>query len=201
MIAHICGKLTHKSLEYLIVDVNGVGYKIHIPLSTFYRLPDIDSSVKLNTYTHVREDQLQLYGFLTTQERDIFQLLIGVSGIGPKLAINILSGIPCNVLYQALLNGDTKKLSATPGVGKKTAQRMILELRDKIEGITLSDEPPTIRKEGQEEIDRDLIFALINLGYKKTVAEKALKEAKAAIKMDTYIIEDLLREALRVLSN
>jgi Holliday junction DNA helicase RuvA len=201
MIAHIRGKLAHKSLDYLIVDVNGVGYKIHTPLSTFYRLPDTDSSIKLNTYTHVREDLLQLYGFLTTQERDLFQLLIGVSGIGPKLAINILSGIPCNALCQALSEGDAKKLSSTPGVGKKTAQRMVLELRDKIGGIPLPDEPPIIKKGAQEEIERDLIFALINLGYKKAVAERALKEAKETMKVDTYVIEDLLKEALRVLSS
>ncbi|PIQ44959.1 MAG: Holliday junction branch migration protein RuvA, partial [Deltaproteobacteria bacterium CG12_big_fil_rev_8_21_14_0_65_43_10] len=94
MIAQIHGILVHKSLDHLIVDVNGVGYKVHIPLSTFYQLPEIDSTIKLNTYTHVREGLLQLYGFFTRQERDIFQLLIGVSGIGPRLAINILSGIP-----------------------------------------------------------------------------------------------------------
>ena len=200
MIAQIHGILVYKSLDYLVVDVNGVGYKIHTPLSTFYQLPDIDSTVKLNTYTHVREDLFHLYGFLTKEERDLFQLLIGVSGIGPKLAINIISGIPANVLCKALSEGDISKLSAAPGVGKKTAERMVLELRDKIGTISLSDEPPVAIEKYSEKIERDVISALINLGYKKAVAEKALETTKNTLTAETLVLEDLLKGALRVLS-
>lgn len=200
MIAQIHGILVHKSLDHLIVDVNGVGYKVHIPLSTFYQLPEIDSTVKLNTYTHVREDLLQLYGFFTRQERDIFQLLIGVSGIGPRLAINILSGIPVWDLCKALSEGNVSRLSAAPGVGKKTAERMVLELRDKIGTIPFSEKPPIAGETDRGEVERDVISALINLGYKKAVAEKALETAKNTLKTDTSVLEDLLKEALRVLS-
>ncbi|MFA4910321.1 MAG: Holliday junction branch migration protein RuvA [Desulfobacteria bacterium] len=200
MIAQIHGILVHKSLDHLIVDVNGVGYKVHIPLSTFYQLPEIDSTVKLNTYTHVREDLLQLYGFFTRQERDIFQLLIGVSGIGPRLAINILSGIPVWDLCKALSEGNVSRLSAAPGVGKKTAERMVLELRDKIGTIPFSEKPPIAGETDRGEVERDVISALINLGYKKAVAENALEMAKNTLKTDTSVLEDLLKEALRVLS-
>lgn len=200
MIAQIHGILVYKSLDYLVVDVNGVGYKIHVPLSTFYQLPDIDSTVKLNTYTHVREDLFHLYGFLTKQERDLFQLLIGVSGIGPRLAINILSGIPVSVLCKALSEGDVSKLSAAPGVGKKTAERMVLELRDKIGTIPFSEKLPIAAEADREEVERDVISALINLGYKKAVAENAIEMAKNTLKTGTSVLEDLLKEALRVLS-
>jgi Holliday junction DNA helicase RuvA len=200
MIAQIHGILVHKSLDYLIVDVNGVGYKVHIPLSTFYQLPEIDSTVKLNTYTHVREDLLHLYGFFTRQERDIFELLISVSGIGPRLAINILSGIPAGDLCKALSEGNTGRLSAAPGVGKKTAERMVLELRDKIGMIPFSDKPPIAVEADRGEVEKDVISALINLGYKKAAAEKALETAKNTLKTDTSVLEDLLKEALRVLS-
>ncbi|MFH1625907.1 MAG: Holliday junction branch migration protein RuvA [Pseudomonadota bacterium] len=200
MIAQIHGRLVHKALDYLIVDVNGLGYKVHVPLSTFYRLPDVDSTIKLNTYTHVREDLLQLYGFLTERERDLFQILIGVSGIGPKLAINILSGIPVHELCEALSEGDVRKLSATPGVGRKTAERMIVDLRDKIAMTSFSNEPSITAKRDRDEVERDVISALINLGYKKVVAEKALEDAKSTIKADTLVLEDLLKEALRLLS-
>ena len=200
MIAQIRGVLVYKSLDYLVVDVNGVGYKIHVPLSTFYQLPDIDSTVKLNTYTHVREDLFHLYGFLTKQERDLFQLLIGVSGIGPRLAINILSGISVGDLCKALSEGDIGRLSATPGVGKKTAERMVLELRDKIRTVYISDEPSIVIERENEKIETDVISALINLGYKKAVAENAIEIAKNTLKTDTSVLEDLLKEALRVLS-
>ncbi|HCX90524.1 MAG: Holliday junction branch migration protein RuvA [Deltaproteobacteria bacterium CG_4_9_14_3_um_filter_44_9] len=200
MIAQIHGILVHKSLDHLIVDVNGVGYKVHIPLSTFYQLPEIDSTIKLNTYTHVREGLLQLYGFFTRQERDIFQLLIGVSGIGPRLAINILSGIPVGDICKALSEGNANRLSTAPGVGRKTAERMVLELRDKIGTIPFSEKPPIAAEADRGEVERDVISALINLGYKKAVAENALEMAKNTLKTDTSVLEDLLKEALRVLS-
>ncbi|MFH2012488.1 MAG: Holliday junction branch migration protein RuvA [Pseudomonadota bacterium] len=200
MIAQIHGVLVYKSLEYLIVDVNGVGYKIYVPLSTFYKLPDIDNTVKLNTYTHVREDLFHLYGFITKEERDLFQLLIGVSGIGPRLSINILSGISVGDLCKALSEGNISKLSATPGVGKKTAERMVLELRDKIRTVFFSDEPPVAIEKDNEKMETDVISALINLGYKKAVAEKALEITRETLKSDELVLEDLLKGALRVLS-
>ncbi len=200
MIAQIQGKLVHKSPDYLIIDVNGVGYEVHTPLSTFYQLPDIDSTIRLNTYTHIREDLLQLYGFLTMVEKDLFQLLIGVSGIGPRLAVNILSGIPGSDLCEALSEGDVRKLCATPGIGKKTAERMVVELKDKIGRVSLSDEPPATGKGDHEEIEEDVVSALVNLGYKKAAAERALGKAKNFMTGDTLIVEDLLKEALKVLS-
>ena len=200
MIAQIHGKLVRKSPDFLIVDVNGVGYEIHTPLSTFYQLPDIDSAVKLNIYTLVREDILQLYGFLTNGEKDLFKLLIGVSGIGPKLAVNILSGIQGRDLCQALSEGDIRKLTAIPGVGKKTAERLIIELRDKSRKISFMDEPSIAMNTGDKDIEEDVVSALVNLGYKKAAAERALKKAKNAVTGDTLVVEDLLKAALRVLS-
>ena len=200
MIAQISGKLIYKSPDHLIVDVNGVGYEIHTPLSTFYKLPDTNSPVRLITYTYVREDLLQLYGFLTAGERDLFQLLIGVSGIGPKLAVNILSGIPEIDLCKALSDGDVRKLSSTPGVGKKTAERMVLELRDKIGRITPQDGPLPSATEDHQEIEEDVVSALINLGYKRAAAEKAFKEARNHMSGDLATVEILLKETLKVLS-
>ena len=124
MIAQLRGKLIHKSPEYSIIDVGGVGYRVFTPFSTFYELPDIENQVTLHTYTNVREDALQLFGFLTTEEKEMFQLLLGVSGIGPKLAVNILSGISPEELRSALLSGNLLRLTAIPGIGKKTAERM-----------------------------------------------------------------------------
>jgi len=200
MIAQIYGKLIHKSIDYIIVDVNGMGYRIHVPLSTFYQLPEIDNTLKLNIYTYVREDLFHLYGFFTLEEKDLFQLLISVSGIGPRLAINILSGIPASDLCQALTEGDVRKLCATPGVGRKTAERMVVDLRDKIGKMPHRDEPSVVMEEDGKGIERDVISALVNLGYKKVVAEKALEKVKNTEDTDTLVIEDLLKEALKVLS-
>ena len=200
MIARIHGKLVHKSPDYLIVDVNGLGYKVHTPLSTFCQLPDVDSTIKLNTYTHVREDLLQLYGFLTVGERDLFQLLIGVSGIGPRLAVNILSGIPGSDLCQALSEGNVKRLIATPGVGKKTAERMVVELRDKIGCVSFHERPVTPVGQDYEEMESDVVSALVNLGYKKAAAERAMEKAKDVLNQDILVVEDLLKEALREIS-
>src|SRR3972149_7075037 len=132
MIAHIKGKIIYKSPESVVVDVSGVGYEVYIPLSPYYKLPDTEEYISLNTYTHIREDALQLYGFLTQREKEIFQLLISVSGIGPKLARNILSGIPAEALISAISSGDIARLRSIPGVGGKTAERLVLELKDKM---------------------------------------------------------------------
>jgi Holliday junction DNA helicase RuvA len=132
MIAQLAGALAHKSPEHIIVDVQGVGYQVFVSLNSFYRLPEPGNRVDLLIHTHVREDALQLYGFMDRQEKDLFQLLIGISGIGPRLGLNILSGMRADELQEALEAGDLARLVAIPGVGKKTAERLVLELRDKV---------------------------------------------------------------------
>lgn len=199
MIAQLSGKLVHKFPDYSIIDVNGIGYQVYTPFSTFYELPDIGSYITLSTYTHVREDALQLFGFLTTDEKEIFQLLIGVSGIGPKLAINILSGITPEELKGALLNGNLVRLTAIPGIGKKTAERMVLELRDKV--LKLHKEKPGVQAKPaltSDEVLEDAISALVNLGYKRPQAEGALEKVR---KENTGIdIEGMIKGALKILA-
>lgn len=200
MIANISGRLMQKTTESVVVDVNGVGYELFIPLSTFYTLPGPGEQVSLRVYTHVREDAIQLFGFLTQDERDVFGLLIGVSGVGPKLARNILSGMAVVDLVGAIGSSDSKKLSSVPGIGGKSAERLILELRDKIKTIALKSAP--VQKEAAMEADplaNDVVSALENLGYKAAQAEEAVKKARAA-STDVSSFESLLKEALKHLS-
>ena len=201
MIAHLNGKLLSKSPQSVVVDTAGVGYHIHVPLSTFYQLPDEMETVSLHVYTHVREDMLQLFGFQTETEKEIFLLLISVSGIGPKLALNILSGIEIAELLSAIVSADSERISAIPGVGKKTSQRITLELKEKVsdiaEGIEVRPrEKVQIRN---KEIFDDALSALINLGYSsksvKVILENVLRNDND-INLDT-----LLKEALRNLAN
>ncbi len=199
MIARLSGKLIHKSPEYSIIDVGGVGYQVFTPFSTFYELPDVENHVTLHTYTNVREDALQLFGFLTTDEKEIFQVLISVSGIGPKLAVNILSGITPEELKGALLNGNLVRLTAIPGIGKKTAERMILELKDKI--LKLQKEKPGTQAKPvltSDDILEDAISALVNLGYKRPQAEGALEKVKK--ENPASDIEEMIRGALKILA-
>ncbi|HBO84290.1 MAG: Holliday junction DNA helicase RuvA [Deltaproteobacteria bacterium GWC2_42_11] len=197
MIAHIKGKIIHKSVESLIVDVGGIGYEVHIPLSTYYKLPDIHEHVSLNTYTHLKEDAIQLYGFLTHREKEIFQLLISVSGVGPRLARNILSGCDADELTSALSNSDIPKLKSIPGIGGKTAERLIVELKDKVGKISI-DVHHKIKGDGRDEICRDILSALLNLGYKQQQAEKAVEKVRAENRDAAFDV--LLKEALRVLA-
>ena len=203
MIAHIKGKIIYKSPESVIVDAGGVGYEVYIPLSTYYKLPDIEEYVSLNTYTHVREDAFQLYGFLTQREKSIFQLLIGVSGVGPRLARNILSGIPADDLASAVSAGDIARLKAIPGIGGKTAERLVVELRDKM-AVMVREQRARI--DGQEITDkgdgiyRDVFSALVNLGYKGPLADKAIEKIKK-VNTETTTFEALLKESLKVLAN
>lgn len=199
MIANLSGRLIHKTTESIVVDVNGVGYEVFIPLSTFYTLPEIEERVSLKVYTNVREDAIQLYGFLTQEERDVFGLLISVSGVGPKLARNILSGIAVGDLVTAIGTSDSKKLSSIPGIGGKSAERLILELRDKIKTIVLKGaaEPKEAAKE-EDPLAVDVASALENLGYKPQQAEEAVKKAKAGNEGASF--EVLLKEALKHLS-
>jgi len=203
MIAHIKGKIIYKSPESVVVDVSGVGYEVYIPLSTYYKLPDTEEYISLNTYTHIREDALQLYGFLTQREKEIFQLLISVSGVGPKLARNILSGIPAEDLISAISSGDIARLRSIPGVGGKTAERLVLELKDKMrkairehgEGVGAHAE-----KGKEDSLYRDVFSALINLGYKGPVADKAI-EGVRKVYTGVTTFEALLKESLKVLAH
>jgi len=201
MIAHLNGKLLSKSPQSVVVDTAGVGYHIHVPLSTFYQLPDEMEMVSLHVYTHVREDMLQLFGFQTETEKEIFLLLISVSGIGPKLALNILSGIGIAELLSAIVSADSERISAIPGVGKKTSQRITLELKEKVsdivEGIEVRPrEKVQIRN---KEIFDDALSALTNLGYPSKSAKIVIENV---LRNDNDInLDTLLKEALRNLAN
>ena len=176
MIAQISGKLIHKQPNSVIVDVGGVGYELTVPLSTFYDLGEPGADVSLRVHTHVREDALQLFGFRTDREKKLFLLLLTVSGIGPKLAVTVLSGLSVEELVQALRAGNLAKLVAIPGVGKKTAERMLLELKDKAAAILppgLEEVAGAVAQSGDAMRD-DVISALVNLGYQQSAAEKAV---------------------------
>ena len=193
MIAHISGRLAQKIPGEVVVDVNGIGYQIFIPLNVFYGLPEIGGAVSLQVYTHVREDALQLFGFHDAAEKQIFMLLTGVSGIGPKLAVNILSGISADQLTGALKEGNQARLVGIPGVGKKLAERMIVELKDKF--ITLPTEAASEKAtDGDTELMQDAVSALINLGYRKIEAEK---NVHAVLKQGEMSLENVLKESLR----
>ena len=202
MIAHVKGKIIHKSPESVIIDIAGVGYEVYIPLSTYYKLPETEEYVSLNTYTHIREDAMQLYGFFTRREKEIFQLLIGVSGVGPRLARNILSGIPADDLVSAVSSGDIARLKAIPGIGGKTAERLIVELRDKMAAIVRSHVGEVAASgvaDKRDDISKDVLSALVNLGYKGNLAEKAIEKAKQINTDATF--EILLKESLKVLAH
>ena len=196
MIAQISGTLAHKVPGEVIVDVGGVGYQIFIPLNVFYRLPQIGKSIRLYIHTHLREDALQLFGFQEPEEKQVFLLLNGVAGIGPKLAVNILSGIPADELARAIKEGDQVRLVSIPGVGKKLAERMIVELKDKF--MTL----PTLTAESSgpsdgSQVTQDAVSALVNLGYRKADAEKNVRDI---VQTGEQSLETVLKEALRRMS-
>jgi Holliday junction DNA helicase RuvA len=170
MIGRLTGRLATKSPDQVLLEVGGVGYFVHIPLSTFYELPEQESPASLWIHTHVREDTLALYGFLTERERALFLLLLGVTGIGPRVALTVLSGIPPVELIEALRKQDVRRLVAIPGVGKKTAERMVLELAEKAASLR-SDEPAGAPAAIAAD---DVISALVNLGYRKGEAEKTV---------------------------
>jgi len=192
MIAQLAGALAHKSPEHIIVDVQGVGYQVFVSLNSFYRLPEPGDRVDLLIHTHVREDALQLYGFIDRQEKDLFLLLIGISGVGPRLGLNILSGMPADELRQALEAGDLARLVAIPGIGKKTAERLVLELRDKVKQLKGAREGDDGRR--AVGLEAEAISALVNLGYRHNEAERAVKAACAAGATD---LERVIRDALK----
>ena len=200
MIAYLTGSLLEKSPQSIVINNGGVGYEVHIPLSTFYALPERDEKISLYIHTHVREDALTLFGFQTVLEKDVFLLLKSVSGIGPKLAINILSGIGPDELIDAIVMGDMMRLQAIPGVGKKTAQRIALELKEKagsMEGVA-GKEPKHISTSEDRRAMEDSISALTNLGYAAQAAKKAVQKAHAAV--GETDLERLIKEALKLLS-
>jgi Holliday junction DNA helicase RuvA len=178
MIALLTGKIAGKSPDSVILDVNGVGYRVQIPFSTFFALPEDGATLTLNIHTNVKEDAIHLYGFLTPQEKQFFQLLISVSGVGPKLAKDILSNIQPDQLASALCRGDIVRLSAIPGIGKKTSERLVLELKDKVVKLGLSGDSGSSSSFSLQEssIRDDVASALINLGYKEAVVIKTLSE-------------------------
>ena len=192
MIAKVRGTLDHKAPGEVIVDVGGVGYQLFTPLSVFYRLPEVGEPVTLLAYTHVREDSLQLFGFFDPAEKQAFLLLTGVSGIGPRLALNILSGMAAGELLGALRDGDVARLVTIPGVGKRLADRMIVELRDRIDA--LPDIAPAAADPG---IRGDALSALVNLGYRRADAERAVRRV---LSEGAAELETVLKEALRMLS-
>lgn len=198
MISHVQGRLAFKSPEEIVVDVHGVGYGLHVPLSTFYELPETGDEVRLHVYTHVREDALLLYGFLTSDEKEAFRRLITVSGVGPRLALNILSGISVRALETALRHEDLPTLVRIPGVGRKTAERMLVELRDKFGPAAPEPVAAALGKADSSTI-KDALSALVNLGYKKSAAEDAMNHAVRTMEADVTI-EQLLRESLRLLA-
>lgn len=201
MIAHLSGKLLEKNATHVIVDVAGVGYEVNIPLSTFYELGEEGDDVTLRIYTHVREDAIQLFGFNTPRERDLYLKVISVQGIGPKLGITVLSGIGVDELVKAVKGNDLARLTSIPGIGRKTAERLVIDLRDKIGELAADGggaKTATASAVSGDETFDDALSALINLGYQRNVAEKALNSAKADVTEPT--VQKLLRRALQLLA-
>ena len=200
MIAHLRGSLQWKSPRSLILDVNGVGYEVTVPLTTFYELPDLGSTVSFHIHTHVRENALQLYGFRTPQEKEVFVRLMGVNGIGPRLAINILSGISAGELVATVRQEDVARLTVIPGVGRKTAERIIVELRDKLAGLDIAGETdrPATQQTSTAVLD-DALSALLNLGYKRAAAQRAIEQACKLLQRH-ITLKGLLQECLRSLA-
>ena len=198
MIAHLTGKLTHKSPVAIIIDVNGVGYQVFVPLSTFYALPELESKISLGIHTHMREEALKLFGFYTIDEKKIFEKLITINKVGPKLALTILSGMPPADILSTIDSNDIVKLSTIPGIGRKTAERLILEMRDKLDGLSL-DFVATKGHGPEKGLFNDALSALVNLGYKKSQAEQTLKKVYAE-KVGNASIENLIKDSLNLLS-
>jgi Holliday junction DNA helicase RuvA len=195
MIAHLRGRLLSKHPNEAIVEAGGVGYDVTISVPTFSDLPEVGGEVALHIHTHVREDALALYGFLRTSEKQLFEKLISVSGIGPKLAITILSGMPADEMAGAIRGNDVAKLTRIPGIGKKTAERMVLELRDKLPKEAFGEVPvlPSISP-----VEEDVLSALMNLGYQRPAAERALATVSKNGKSISFDV--MFREALAALS-
>jgi Holliday junction DNA helicase RuvA len=197
VIAFLRGQLFDKQPNRIIVDVGGIGYDVAVPLSTFYGLGDTGSPIAIRIHTHVREDALSLYGFATRLEQDLFERLIGVSGIGPRLALGVLSGIEPTDLMRAIERGDLARLTGIPGVGRKTAERIVLELKDRLPRPAVADQGPGGRV-APSLLRDDVLSALMNLGYHRPLAEKAVESAITATPDGDF--ERTLKQALRDLA-
>ena len=197
MIATLHGVLTEKNPSRLVVDVSGVGYEVSVPLSTFYALGELGAEVDLRIHTHVREDALSLFGFATQLEIDLFGRLIAISGVGPRLPLAVLSGLEPPDLLRAIQDSDIVRLQGIPGVGKKTAERISLELKDKLPSNVLTEGETKDFKNGTEQVRRDVMSALLNLGYHRPLAERAVKEV---LTEEVHTFEETLRLVLRELA-
>jgi Holliday junction DNA helicase RuvA len=201
MIAFLSGKLLEKQANSVIVDVGGVGYEVTIPLSTFYEIGEPGTDIELRIYTHVREDAIQLFGFKTTRERDLYLKLISVQGIGAKSGVTMLSGMSADEIVAAIRSNDLGRLTAIPGVGRKTAERLVIELRDKVSELAAA--AGAAASISADELPSDVVFddalsALVNLGYQKAAAERALK--KVVQEGTDMSVQKLLRRSLQVLA-
>lgn len=206
MIAHLSGTLLSKQATSVIVDVSGVGYEVNIPLSTFYDLEDTGSPVKLRIYTHVKEDALQLYGFKTARERELFINFISVSGIGPKLGIALLSGMSADELIASIKTNNLARLTLIPGVGKKTAERLIVDLREKMAALSTTQQeeepgakPVTEEISSEDSVRSQALSGLMNLGYQRSAAEKAIDSALSD--GGDISVESVLKRSLRKLGS
>ena len=197
MIARLAGTLSEKTPGRLVVDVNGVGYDVHVPLSTFYVIGDAGAPVALRIYTHVREEIIALYGFATGLEQDVFERLISISGIGPKLALSVLSGIETPDLVRAIRSQDVSRLTSIPGIGKKTAERIGLELKDRLPQSLQAAAETAKPASAEDALRDDLLSALMNLGYQRPVAEKAIDKELASASDQSF--EQALRRVLKAL--
>ena len=200
MYAFVQGKLYSKNSGEVVVNCSGVGYLINTSLQTFEKLPNVNEEVFLNTYLIVREDSHQLYGFLNTQELELFKLLISISGVGPKVALGILSSVTPSILRDSIIRNDLIKLQKLPGIGKKTAERLVLELKDKIQKVNIQPNDDSSSKSaiGDLTLFDEATSALIALGYNKTLAEKAVKQSENDFKLQTSkTVEVLIRLALK----
>jgi Holliday junction DNA helicase RuvA len=196
VIAHLRGRILEKQPHRVVIDTGGVGYDVFVPLSTFYGLGDAGSEAALRIYTHVREDVLALYGFATRLEQDLFERLLGISGIGPKLALAVLSGVETAELMRAIQQADVARLTSIPGVGKKTAERILLELKDRLPRAVPVEE--TGERAPAVSLRDDVLSALVNLGYHRPLAERAVDAAVKSVPNGDF--ERTLRNALRELA-
>jgi Holliday junction DNA helicase RuvA len=197
VIAHLSGTLLEKHVQRIVVDVGGVGYDVAVPLSTFYTVGEPGARIALRIHTHVREDALQLFGFGTALELTLFERLISVSGIGPKVALGVLSGIEPDSLVRAIRSGDVARLVKIPGVGKKTAERLVVELKDRLPTVAAA-EPESAAAAVGDELRGDILSALGNLGYQKAAVEKTVDKVLGAADPRTF--EPVLRQVLRELA-
>ena len=201
MIALLSGKIAYKGISHIVVDTQGVGYRVFIPLTTFYEIPEAGESVTLHIHTSVKEDAIHLFGFYTLQERELFQLMISVSGIGPKVAMNILSGISSAELLEAICGGNLAKLITIPGIGKKMAERLILELKEKAIKKMAADQIPVmdVKQRRNDMIREDVLSALVNLGYKANAARDALDKVARDVEGE-QAMDQLLKKTLKILA-